>query len=425
MYVATAKKRWRRVVQLERARAVECAVSRRAESFWAVVAAGVLVACGASQTRPTTPGREVVEMEELRITAARGAEGYSFEVYDAADLFARATDLLNRQQCTEAVALYDRVVQEFADSRYASPALYNAGLCLQALSDFKNSADRYAALRERYPDSEDRKDASFQLAEVLVQLERWNEVVAVADELLAQKELSADERLEAMARRALGMLGQGRFDETDRYARSALSYYRTRPAEDPIKDDFFAAACNYVLAETFRQRAQAMAFPVGLEAQKQVLNRRAELLLDAQREYFNTIQLNNLDNYYWAAASGYRIGSMYDDFWHAIMSAPVPANLPPEGHPVYRDELAKLIKPLIRHAIRYWELTQMFIERTAIQTPWAEKIKTDLVRVRGLLLEQPEGAPSPPVQPAAAGTVAPLHEEPGKDPRPGRNVPRK
>ena len=330
-------------------------------------------------------------MDELRITAARNQEGYHFDVYDANDLFTHATDLLNHQKCHEAVELYDRLVSEFATSRFASASLYNAGLCLQALGDFAGAAQRYGGLRERFPDSEDRKDASFQYAEVLVQLERWPEIMSVADELLARTDICSTERLEAMARRSQALLGQGNYDEAERYARSALSYFRTRPAEDAIKDDFFAAACNYVVAESFRQREQQMTFPLGTEPQKQVLVKRAELLLEAQREYFNTISLNNLDNYYWAAASGYRIGGMYDELWHAVMSAPVPANLPPEGHPIYHEELAKLIKPLIRHAIRYWELTQMFIERTGIQTPWAEKIKTDLERVRNLLLEQPPG----------------------------------
>jgi tetratricopeptide (TPR) repeat protein len=401
-------------VQLRRGRAVEPAVAvmqQRAAGLGLSLACA-LVACGGSQHQSTTPEREVVEMEELRISASRGEQGYRFDVYDAADLFKRGTDLLNQQKCKEAVELYDRLAQEFADSRYASASLYNAGLCLQALGEFKGSADRYGALRERYPDSEDRKDASFQLAEVLVQLERWPDVLAVADELLAREDLSSDERLEGMARRSQGLLGAGRYDEAERYARSALSFYRTRDPSDPIKDDFFAAANNYVLAETYRQREQTMTFPEGLEPQKQVLIKRAELLLEAQREYFNTISLNNLDNYYWAAASGYRIGNMYDELWHAIMSAPVPANLDKEGHAVYRDELAKLIKPLIRHAIRYWELTQMFIERTGIHTPWAAKIKTDLERVRALLLEQP---PGPGGVPGYGDTPpAPPAEEPPK-----------
>jgi hypothetical protein len=96
------------------------------------------------------------------------------------------------------------------------------------------------------------------------------------------------------------------------------------------------------------------------------------------------------------------------------MSAPVPAHLPAEGHAIYRDELAKLVKPLIRHAIRYWELTEMFIERTAIQTPWADKIKTDLARVRVLLLEQPAGPGGLPAPAAAPSSPAPPKAEPLK-----------
>jgi hypothetical protein len=237
-----------------------------------------------------------------------------------------------------------------------------------------------------------------------VQLERWKDTEAVADELLAREDLTADERLEAMARRAQALLGQQRFDEAERYARSALQYSRTRPVEDAIKDDFFRAACNYVLAETYRQREQALAFPEGLEPQKEVLLKRAQLLLEAQREYFNTISLNELDNYHWAAAAGYRIGNMYDELWQAVMSAPVPRHLPQEGHAVYHQELATLIKPLIRHAIRYWELTELFIERTGLKTSWSEKIRTDLTRVRQLLLEQPPGPggiPTPEPAPAA------------------------
>jgi tetratricopeptide (TPR) repeat protein len=400
-------------------RAVEPHVTKRFGSLLTVALA--LSACaGTTPNKRTTPEASVVEMDELRITAARNQEGYRFDVYDANDLFTHATDLLNHQKCHEAVELYDRLVSEFATSRFASASLYNAGLCLQALGDFAGAAQRYGGLRDRFPDSEDRKDASFQYAEVLVQLERWLEVMSVADELLARTDIGSAERLEAMARRSQALLGLGKFEDAEHYANSALSYYRTRPAEEAIKDDFFAAACNYVLAESFRQREQALEFPQGVEAQKQVLVHRAELLLEAQREYFNTISLNNLDNYYWAAASGYRIGSMYDELWHAVMSAPVPANLPPEGHPIYHDELAKLIKPLIRHAIRYWELTQMFIERTGIQTPWAAKIKTDLERVRNLLLEQPPGPGGVPDAKASAAAPSAAPATPPKPPGPRR-----
>jgi tetratricopeptide (TPR) repeat protein len=382
--------------------------------FVAAISVVCLGACAGAQQKPTTPTQQV-SFEELHITAKQKAGGgYDFDAYDASDLFKHGTAELNAQRCTEAVAAYDKLVTEFPDSLYVSAALYNAGLCQQALGDFAGAAEHYGRVRTLRPDSEDVKDASFQLAEVLVQLERWDEIIAVTDELLAKVDISAEERLEAMARRSQGLLGKGNLDEAQAYAASALRYFRTRPQDQPIRDEFFAAACNYVLAETYRVRGEAMAFPEGLEPQKAVLLKRAELLLEAQREYFNTISFQNVDNLHWAAASGYRIGHMYDELWQAIMSAPVPANLKgSEGEAVYHNELAKLVKPLVRHAIRYFELTLMFIERTGMKTPWAEKTKTDLERVRALLLEQPEG---PGGIPSPEAPQAPPREPPRRTP---------
>lgn len=404
-----------------------------------LAAVGGAGCAGTGKGETTTPNRREVEFEELRINArAKQGGGYEFESYDAGDLFKRATELLNAQKCQEAVTLYDRLVAEFESSEYVSASLYNSGLCLQALGNLEGAAERYTKVRTLRPQSEDVKDSSFLLAEVLVQLERWAEAQKIADELLAREELSQEERLEGMARRAQALLGLAQLEEAERYAQSALSYFRTRAKDKPIRDEFFAAACNYVLAETFRLRGEALGFPEGLEEQKQILIRRAQLLLQAQREYFNTISFQNLDNLHWAAASGYRIGHMYDELWHAVMQAPVPANLrTKEGEAAYHDELAKLVKPLIRHAIRYWEMTLMFIERAGVKTTWSDKTKTDLTRVRALLLEQPPGegglpqqqnasstttvTPAPAPQPAAAGAqalppAAPLAPPPDEGP---------
>jgi tetratricopeptide (TPR) repeat protein len=369
---------------------------------WVLVGLAV-VGCGGSAPpveHPQGPP-QVVAMDELHITAERNQTGdYDFQVYDAAELFTRATDLLNRDRCADAAALY------------------NAGLCLQQTQQLDAARDHYQRLRERVPGSPDIKDATFQLAAVLVDLERFQDGVAIADELLTRADLSTDERLEALTRRAQALLGAGQIEDADRQARSALSFFRTRPAEESIRDDFFAAASNYVLAETIRLKAQAIAFPVGsIEEQKAVLIRRAELLLEAQREYFNTIHFSNVR---WTAASGYRIGNMYDELWHSIMSAPVPPHLPPEGHPIYRQELAKLIKPLIRHAIRYWEVTLLLLERTGFQSEWTAQTRVDLDRVRKLLLEQPEGpgglsAPGPSSAPSGAAEPPPASAPSGSE----------
>ncbi len=356
-------------------------------------------ACGASAPRPEAAPtrREVVDMEELRITAHRTDEGeLELRSYDAEMLFARATALLNERRCPDAVSLYDRLADEFSGSRYVSPALYNAGLCLQDTGDPESAATRYERLLRDIPGSPDGRHARFQLAGIYVALERWEPGIEVSDALLAEDGLSPDERMEAMARRSQALLGAERLEEAERQARSATAYYRTRSEDDAVRDNFFVAAATFVLAETIRQRSEAIVIPEAeVQTQHGVLEQKARLLLDAQREYFNVMQHRNA---HWAAAAGYRIGAMYDHLWEEIMSAPTPPprNPLPEGTEdvyaqEYRLELARLVKPLIRHSIRYWELTLMMVERTGVRTEWGERVRQDLERARSRLLEQPEG----------------------------------
>jgi hypothetical protein len=133
-----------------------------------------------------------------------------------------------------------------------------------------------------------------------------------------------------------------------------------------------------------------VSFPDTTQAELQAaLVKRAEILLEAQRAYWDTCRQGNE---YWASAAGHRIGEMYDRLWHDIMAAPIPAQLSPAAKEVYPAELAKFLKPLLRHAIRYWELTLMMVERTGVQSDWAARTKQDLERTRALLIDPPMDA---------------------------------
>ncbi|MEM9194417.1 MAG: tetratricopeptide repeat protein [Myxococcota bacterium] len=377
----------------------------RLVSLSLVLAAG----CGATASTVRSPvDEEVVEMEELRIVARPSEDGFDLESYDAETLFHRALGLLNSGQCRDAVALYDRLADEFPSSRYRSAGLYNAGYCLQDTGEAEEAILRYERLLSEGGEPRDEQHARFQLAKLYIEAERFEEAVRVADELLEITDLSSDERMEAMARRAQGLLGTESVDEAREGARSAILYYRTRSEDDRVNDEFFAAAANFVLAETIRLESASIPIPVAaVEVQREVLERRAQLLLNAQQEYFNTISLTNA---HWAAAAGYRIGAMYDDFWHAIMNAPAPPPREPLAGELlevylneYRLRLAQMVKPLIRNAIRYWELTLMMVERTGVQTEWANQIEEDLERARERLLEQPSDVPPSESDPEARG----------------------
>ncbi|MCA9608558.1 MAG: tetratricopeptide repeat protein [Myxococcales bacterium] len=371
----------------------------------------LLAACGGATPRPAVPGDDVITMEEMRIVATTGGEGETLlESYDAGQLFERGTALLQRGQCREAVErYYDRIISEFPSSRYVSPALYNAGLCLHEGGELEASIPYYEGVLDRAPQSRDARHATLQLAQVLLGLERFDRALAVSERALLREDLSEPERLEGLTRRGQALLGLGRYPDAERQARDALSYYRMQERRAAVPDPYFAAASNYVLAETMRMRSEDMDLPEGsAQEQHAILDQRARLVLDAQREYFNTIRHTNAE---WAAAAGYRIGSMYDHLWRDLMQAPIPppteqldATAIPIYETEYRSELARHIRPLLRHAIRYWELTLLMVERTGVRTEWADRTRDDLERMRALLLDQtdPVGDEEAPEEPEAA-----------------------
>ncbi|MFT3923142.1 MAG: tetratricopeptide repeat protein [Myxococcales bacterium] len=370
--------------------------------------------CAARTAQPTTPNK-VVEMEALRIVAKHDEAGnYSFESYDAEELFQRANSELDAGRCQSAVPLYDRITGEFASSQYASAAYYNAGLCLAQLGDKAGALAHFEALIAALPGSPDVKHATFQAGHLRTDMGEWEQALSLSDSLLARADLDGAERVEAMAMRSQALLGRNDLEAAERQAQQTLTYYRTHP-EDLATDPYYAAAANFVVAETIRLRAEAMAFPdTNQDEQRAVLVKRAQMLLDAQREYFNAVRFTNA---HWAAASGNRIGAMYDKLWHDLMGAPVPKTLSEPAKAVYPQELAKLIKPLLRHAIRYWELTLMMVERTGVQTEWAEATRKDLERTRTLLLEQPPGLGGLPAEVAKPAVSSPA-PEPASAPSP-------
>ena len=337
-----------------------------------------------------TSASRTVQVEESRVIAHTTGGETSVELISPDVLFDDANAHLRANECAEAVVLYDRLVSEFASSRFVSPALYNSGLCLQAAEQWDPSVARYQRLLAMRPDSTDAKHAMLQLADGLEHLERWQNAFDNAEAALRRADLSSAERLESLARRARAVLGLGHLDDAARQAREAASYFRTRTGDEVIHDEYFAAMATYVLAETIRLRSEALTLPEGnVLAQHDVLDQRAQLLLQAQNAYFDAIRMTNA---HWAAASGYRIGSMYRGFFDAITSAPVP---PPPGpmnesqlalyRESYRSQLRDRVRPLMRHAIRYWELTLAMVERTGVESEWTARVRVDLDATTALM----------------------------------------
>src|SRR5262249_25041286 len=153
-----------------------------------------------------------------------------------------------------------------------------------------------------------------------------------------------------------------------------------------LETDFYLALALYELGEITHERFRAVTLRLPEAHMSADLDEKARLLLAAQRQYIETIKLGNPQ---WAAASGYQIGSLYEELSDAFMHAPVPPELRrPEAREkldVYYEELQKKIRVLLEKSVRTHEANLLMMERLGVQNEWREKSRLAYEKIQKLL----------------------------------------
>jgi TolA-binding protein len=380
--------------------------------------------CAHRQVTPGTGAPSVthLEMEPIKITAVNGPQGVQIESFDAADLFDQGGKALSEKRYDEAIAAYDRLLKEFQDGRYTRAAIYNAGLAHQGKKDWPGAIARFKTLAEGYPDSADAKDALFQLGATYAESANWPASGQVFAQLLERKDLTADDRLEALGRRGFAQFQLKDLDTAERTFRSALEFFRRIEREERLETDFFLALSHYQLGQVSHERFRAVPLRLPERQMNVDLDEKARQLLLAQRAYIDTIKLGNPN---WASASGFQIGSLYEELYDSFVRAPVPTELrepaAKEKLEVYYEELRKKIRVLLEKSVRTYEANLLMMERLGVQNEWRDKSKLAYAKVQRLLDPSfrmefaapgtPEGAPAGS---APAQAAPPLPEPPSR-----------
>src|SRR5256714_6908503 len=214
-----------------------------------------LGACAGRTPPPANPAPVVrYEMEPIRIEATPAAGGVQIESYDAEELFEQAGAALSANRYDEAVGLYDKLLARFADSAYARPSLYNRGLALRDKKDWPAAVEAFKGLVEKYPTHADAKDALFQLGACYAELTNWPASAEVFVRLLDRHDLTADDRVEAMARRGFAQFNLQDLDAAEKTFRATPAYKQRIEGEERLATDFYLAFAQYHLGQITHQR---------------------------------------------------------------------------------------------------------------------------------------------------------------------------
>jgi len=181
------------------------------------------------------PPVEHIEMDPIKISAVKGPDGVHLETFDVAELFEHAGKALAEKRYDDAIVGYELLLKEFAgNNKYQLPSLYNEGLAHQGKKDWAKAAETFKKMTALAPDSPDTKDAMFQLGATYAEMGNWPTSATTFAQLLERKDMTADDKIEALGRRGFAQFQLKDLDTAERTFSSALYFFRSIEKEERL-----------------------------------------------------------------------------------------------------------------------------------------------------------------------------------------------
>jgi tetratricopeptide (TPR) repeat protein len=292
--------------------------------------------------------------------------------------FEQARSALLHEKYKDAADVFDKLVRLAPDGETAPPSLYNGALAREGLAERDAAVERYRKLLERFPDHPTTRGAYFRLVRLYAYLERWSDLVLVADRILALKDLSVLETIEARGARALGLVEQDQVDEAARQvglARDLIEEHRLGESGPPPVE---LAQVSFALGEVRKKRSEKIVFDPVPPNFADVLEQRCQGLLDAQSAYTDAMRSYDA---HWSAMAGYRVGQLYQQLHRDVMRVPPTKADTLRKKQLFEGAMRLRYRVLLEKGLKMMDGTVRLGTRTGEDSAWvhrAEEAKRDI-----------------------------------------------
>lgn len=370
-------------------------------------------------------------MEPVQITASKKDGKLSVDAYDAQELFERATTAYSEKRLDDAFFNYKTLLESFASSPQSKAAQYNLGLVYQDKLEWAKAAVQFKSFIDSHSESSDVKDAYFQMGVSHAEAKDWLASEQAFISILARKDLTADDRVEALTRRAIARFNLDDLDTAEFVLKEVFFFKRRLEStnEERLETDYFLALAQLMLGEISHKRSNAIELRWPEDQMKKDLEAKAKQLLEARRRYIEAVRYGNPRI---ASMSAFQIGVLFQEFYDSVMAVPSPKELGSdaqgETREVYREELRLKLRIVLEKALRGHEHNIELFERLGVETEWVTKSRVAIERLRNLLYpEDPQKLPttdpsSPSKQAPNLDNAAPSRHTPSDPPNPARRI---
>ena len=266
----------------------------------------------------------------------------------------------------------------------APRALLRAAEAWEAAGDRDAAVARLEQIARRYPADDQAREALVRSVRLLAFMDRWARAGEAAQLLLSRyRDLRPIERVVAHAGIALSLVQSGDLDRASEHierGRNVIDDYRLDSAGRLPRD---LAQLYFALGETRRIRADRIKFvPLPADFLGQ-LERRCQLLLDAQSAYSDTMRAYDA---HWSAMAGFRVGELYESLHRDLMAIPAPNSAgSPMRQQLFEGAMRTRYAVLLKKALAMMDHTLAMADRTRERSRWVEQARDAKLRIEGAI----------------------------------------
>jgi len=334
----------------------------------AALGTALLLALGSCATRPPST------MEAI----ARAIQGYGEE-----ELWVCGQAAVQAQEYLRAAMCFSLLADRHPESPRWRAATLGAGEAWERLQDWQRALERYLSAFD--PEAEDVLDLTWKISTAYYELDLYREAIDLLEPLADREDLSLTDRIRARTWAAVCRLELGDWETAEKEFRRALLVYERHKNDERI-DPYFPAQAQFFLGEIYRRHFEDVRIDQTDDVPRlsDTIETKSRFLLSAQGHYVRAIRFGHP---HWATAAGQRIGQLYERFYDEMIQAPLPSGLTPEQAELYRLEVRRKIRILLKKAIAAYERTLTVAERIGLTSAFVEKTRESLRRIERLLLE--------------------------------------
>ena len=326
---------------------------------------------------------------------------------DGASLIAAAERALVDQQPARAAALFARVLGRASEGRgeellrQAYPGLARAH---EQLGDFDAAIRAYNGFLANFERDPEVPRMLARRGACEAELGQWQRSAASYASVLERgnQQLLPSQRVEALARQGFALYHLGEHEQADAIFAEADEIYEsaTRSGEERFADTYFVAMARFYRAAILHLRFREL--PVRLPEAQMAKDFEAKLavLEQAQEAYNHVIAARHM---YWVSAAGYQLGSLLEEFYDALMYAPVPEWLDEAQRRTYYEELEEQLRPVVDKAVWVFEKNLETARKLGYESEFIDQTERRLAQLQAIMLGRGDhGEPVPRLAPIEA-----------------------